>query len=334
MEGESVDKNEVESSVETTSIPLSVLSSIPASSSANSSTAFTMTSNFDSPWSKSLSVNPIEGFSSEVGPTVDIPDSALDIFHLFYTPQFFKHLEVETNRYAKEVMDSEMYESWKPVDVADLKAFFGINILMGLNKLPSIDDYWKQSPVYHYSPIADRISRNRYREISRYLHFVDNSTLASRGSPEYDRLGKIRPLLEQIQSRCATLYNPSKELAIDEAMIKFQGRSSLKQYMPQKPIKRGIKVWVLADSRNGYFSRLEIYTGKKESTEHGLGSRVVKDLSSDLHGKWHHLYFDNFFTSKKLLCDLELSDTYGCGTVRKNRKGFPEELKNPKLKER
>ena len=53
----------------------------------------------------------------------------------------------------------------------------------------------------------------------------------------------------------------------------------------------------------------------------------MKDLSSDLHGKWHHLYFDNFFTSKKLMCDLESSGTYGCGTVRKNWKGFPEELK-------
>ena len=155
-------------------------------------------------------------------------------------------------------MDSEMYESWKTIDVADLKAFFGFNILMGLNKLPSNDDYWKPSPVYHSSPIADRISRNRYREISRYLHLA---TLVSRGSPEYDRLGKIRPLLEHIKSRCATLYNPSKELAIHEAMIKFQGWSSLKQYMPQKPIKRWIKVWVLADSRKGYFSRLEIYTG-------------------------------------------------------------------------
>ena len=46
-------------------------------------------------------------------------------------------------------------------------------------------------------------------------------------------------------------------------MIKFQGRSSLKQYMPKKPIKRGIKVWVLGDSSNGYFSQLEVYTGKK-----------------------------------------------------------------------
>ena len=233
-----------------------------------------------------------------------------------------------------EVMDGEKYESWKPIDVADLKAFLGFNIFMGLNQLPSIDDYWKRSPVYHYAPIAERISRSRYKEISRYLHFVDNSTLASPGSQEYDRLGKVRPLVEHIMSRCASLYNPSKELAVDEAMIKFQGRSSLKQYMPQKPIKRGIKVWVLADSKNGYFSRFEIYTGKKDHAERGLGARVVKDLSFDFQGKWHHLLFDNFFTSKKLLCDLESVGTYGCGTARRDRLGFPEQLKNPKLKKR
>ncbi len=156
-------------------------------------------------------------------------------------------------------MTSEEYDEWKPIDVANLKAFLGFQILMGLNKLPSVDDYWKQSQVYHYSPIADKISRRRYREISRYLHYSDNSKLALRGSAGYDRLGKIRPLLEQIQSRCGTLYKPSKHLAIDEAMIKFQGRSSLKQYMPKKPIKRGIKVWVLADSTNGYFCRLQVY---------------------------------------------------------------------------
>ena len=265
---------------------------------------------------------------------MDVPDLALDIFYLFYTPQFFKHIEVESNRYAKEVMDPEKYVSWKPIDEADLKAFFGFNILMGLNQLPSIEDYWKQYPVYLYSPIADKISRRRYREISRYLHFVDNSTLASPGSPEYDRLGKVRPLLDHMQSRCAALYNPSKQLAIDEAMIKFQGRSSLKQYMPQKPIKRGIKVWVLADSTNGFFSRLEVYTGKKEHAERGLGARVVKDLSCDFEGKWHRLYFDNFFTSKRLLCDLESVGTYGCGTARRDRQGFPVDLKNPKLKER
>ena len=47
-----------------------------------------------------------------------------------------------------------------------------------------------------------------------------------------------------------------------------------------KPTKRGIKVWVAADNSNGYFSHFEIYTGKKgNSTEHGLGARVVKIFS-------------------------------------------------------
>ncbi len=45
---------------------------------------------------------------------------------------------------------------------------------------------------------------------------------------------------------------------------------------------RGIKVWVLADSDNGYFCRLQVYTGKKGiTTENNLGSRVVKDLTFD-----------------------------------------------------
>ena len=87
--------------------------------------------------------------------------------------------------------------------------------------------------------------------------------LMQRGDPAHDRLGKVRPLIDHLSSKFETLYEPSKNVAVDEAMIKFQGRSSLKQCMPQKPIKRGIKVWVLGDSSNGYFSRLDIYTGRK-----------------------------------------------------------------------
>ena len=72
-----------------------------------------------------------------------------------------------------------------------------------------------------------------------------------------------------------------------------------------KPIKRGIKVWVLADSVNGYFIRLEVYTGKLgDRVETGLGSRVVRSLTADFKGKHHMVFFDNFFTSYNLLEDL------------------------------
>ena len=105
--------------------------------------------------------------------------------------------------------------------------------------------------------------------------------------------------------------------------------------MPLKPTKRGIKVWVAADSTNGYFSRFEVYTGKKNNTtEHGPGARVVKTLTSDLKGKYHHIYFDNYFTTLKLLEDLEKDNTYACGTARKDRNGFPPQLKKPNLKSR
>ncbi|CAI6357497.1 unnamed protein product [Macrosiphum euphorbiae] len=61
-------------------------------------------------------------------------------------------------------------------------------------------------------------------------------------------------------------------------MIKFKGRSTLKQYMKDKPVKRGYKGWMLCDS-SGYNLKFEVNTGKKKGTvEAGLGGRVVLDL--------------------------------------------------------
>ena len=91
---------------------------------------------------------------------------------------------------------------------------------------------------------------------------MDNITLQPCGSPG---LGNIRPIIDHLSAKLAEAYNPHKEVAIDEAMIKFQRRSSLKQYMPIKPVKRGIKVWVLGDSEMGYFSKFDIYCGKGTS---------------------------------------------------------------------
>jgi hypothetical protein len=219
--------------------------------------------------------------------------------------------------------------------VDDLDAFLGCSILMAINTRPALDLYWSTDPAYRYDYVADRITRDRYREISRYLHYADNTGLAPRGTPEFDRLGKVRPLLNYVQDRFSAVYTPGEHIVVDEAMIKFQGRSSLKQYMPKKPIKRGIKVWVLGDSGNGYFSRLEVYTGKKQdSTEHNLGARVVKDLTKDFQHKYHTVYFDNFFTSWALIHDLEDDGIYSVGTARKDRKEFLQQLKKVKLRAR
>ena len=77
-----------------------------------------------------------------------------------------------------------------------------------------------------------------------------------------------------------------------------------------------------------------MYTGKEGSGEKQLGQRVVKDLTRLLKGKNHHVFFDNFFTSEKLLQDLLEDDIFACGTAHKDRKGFPSALKKAKLKNR
>ena len=139
---------------------------------------------------------------------------------------------------------------------------------------------------------------SRFLELSTYLHFATN--IAARGQPEYDRLAKVRPVITALQKSFLEANNPYRENAIDEDMIKFKGRSSLKQYLPMKPIKRGFKVWVRADSHNGYMCNFDIYIGKEKSTEVNLGAKVVKKLSRTLVGKRYHLYFDNFFSSVSL----------------------------------
>ena len=35
----------------------------------------------------------------------------------------------------------------------------------------------------------------------------------------------------------------------------------MKQYLPLKPLKRGFKVWAMADSLNGYLYDFKVYTG-------------------------------------------------------------------------
>ena len=93
-------------------------------------------------------------------------------------------------------------------------------------------------------------------------------------------------------------------------------------------------MWALGDSHNGFFQQFQVYTGKVGRGEKQLGQRVVKELTQHLKEKYHHVYFDNFFTSEALLEDLLRVGIYSCGTARKDRKGFPEFLKTVRLSNR
>ena len=60
-----------------------------------------------------------------------------------------------------------------------------------------------------------------------------------------------------------------------------------------------------ADANSGYVSAFEVYTGKKRNTsETGLGAKVVKRLSEQQYSSHCHVYFDNLFSNVDLVLDL------------------------------
>ena len=63
-------------------------------------------------------------------------------------------------------------------------------------------------------------------------------------------------------------------------------------------------MWVRADV-NGYICDFAVYTGKEGEVERDLGGKAVKKLVEPLAGGHYHIYFDNYFSSVKLLEDLQ-----------------------------
>ena len=258
------------------------------------------------------------------GPTVPLPHDPLGIFSLYFDDNLVGMIVEETNRYAEQCLQ-ETNKQWS-TNAEEIRAYIGFMILMGINRLPEIRDYWSTDQSLRYAPIADRISRDRFEEITRYLHFADNDKLPAHGEDGFSRLQKVDPIISALKQRFKAMYYPHSQLSVDEAMIPFKGRSSMKQYLPMKPVKRGFKVWAMADALNGYLYDFNVYTGATGERETALGEKVVLTLSEPLKGKHHQLFFDNYFTSITLLDKLLAQGTYGCGTIRTNRKNFLSEI--------
>ena len=167
---------------------------------------------------------------------------------------------------------------------------------MGIMQCPAQDMYCLKDRLFHPSSIEEQFSRKRFEELQRFFHVADTSSNPPSGNPRHDKLAHIRPLINNLSVNFHDAYHPHWEVSIDEAMVAFSGRLGFKQYVPLKPTKRGIKVWVRADPHNGFLNDFQIYTGRvANAPEQHLGSRVVRDLMTPLYGLGHHVYCDSFF---------------------------------------
>ena len=179
------------------------------------------------------------------------------------------------------------------------------------------------------------MSRNRFEKLSQYFHVNNNANQVPREDPAYDTLFKVRPVINRRVQCCQMELMSERDLTVDEAMVKHNGQLSMKQFMPMKPVKRGIKVWECAEVSSGFVCDFQVCTGKRQDgvTEKNLGYLVVHGLTQNFTSKNHHIFCDNFFTSVSLAEDLLNDNIYLCGTTCAICKDFPKELaNNPQVK--
>ena len=248
-----------------------------------------------------------------------------DYFLTFFDSDIIENIVYQSNLYVTQKMKTNM----KPITDQEFYSFAGINIIMGYHELPSWTDYWKHDPDLSVPFIANALPRNRFAQILSALHVNDNTAQPKNNT---DKMYKLRPLLDSLNTNFMKLYNVSKRVSVDESMILFKGRSSIKQYNPMKPIKRGFKLWSLADM-DGYLYKFNVYQGKNETETDprmpnyfGLGDKVVYELTKSLYGGWHEVYFDNYFTSVPLAEFLLAHKVLCCGTIRKTKKYLPKDM--------
>ncbi|GBP91012.1 PiggyBac transposable element-derived protein 4 [Eumeta japonica] len=187
----------------------------------------------------------------------------VEMFDNFFPVYIVNNIVEQTNLYAHQ----NNCKNWTDVTSSEIRAYLGVLIMMGLNPLPDVELYWSSDPFYNNSEMTKAFPIVRFKKISENLHLNDNEKVPTRESQNFDKLYKVRPLIDSLNIIFQKETANSSIQSIDECMVKFKGRSSLKQYMPKKPIKRGFKVWARCDAKSGYLYQFEIYTGKGDSME-------------------------------------------------------------------
>lgn len=242
----------------------------------------------------------------------------LEAFSLFFDKEVFEMLTHYTNIYAS------LKNKTGDISESEMKCFIGVLLVSGYTIHPRRYMYWENSGDTNNSVVCDAISRNRFTFIMENLHCCDNRNLTVN-----DKFTKIRPLFNALNKKFLE-FAPLEEVhSIDESMIPYFGRHGSKQFIKGKPIRWGYKFWT-GTTKYGYIEWFEPYQGSTTNVSEkfksfGLGPSVILEFAHRLQEKHadanFHLYFDNFFTTLKLLEELRLLGFKATGTIRENRLG-------------
>jgi len=253
--------------------------------------------------------------------------SPLEYFSEYFNNDIFEKMAFFTNLYAV----SKQISRFKPTNINEMKIFIGIHIIMGSLKYPRVRLYWEDN--FQINIIARNMTRDRFFALRTNFHIIDNNSISKENK---DKFIKVRPLFDAVLKKCNSLPL-EQDLCVDEQMVPFKGQLSIKQYMKGKPIKWGVKIFLLCGGKSGMAYNFMLFQGYSELDSNlvksvGSGGSVVLHLTQNVPPNRHFLYFDNYFSSFGLFERLQQLNIYAVGTIRSNWFAQPPFLSDKQMR--
>jgi hypothetical protein len=215
----------------------------------------------------------------------EIP-SYVQFFKKIWTFNMLRDICVETNRYAGSLDENGVPRGrigWYLVIVKELKVFMATNLYVGMKKLPNVKAYWTNSKeIFYCHVITGLFTRESFMALTQCLYITNPSTyIEDNTSPHFDKMHQTRWLINAIRSACKRKWNLGQYVTVAKSMVKYKGTyCPVRQYMPKKQIKWGLKVWCLADSKSRFIVDFDVYCGKSQVTlERGVSVREEQTLA-------------------------------------------------------
>ena len=157
----------------------------------------------------------------------------------------------------------------------------------------------------------------------------------------FDKFTHIRAIFDKLITNCQNLYTAGPVLTVDEMLASFYGRVPFKMYIPSKPAKYGIKIFMINDASSQYCINAIPYLGKGSTPPLADGvnqgeyftMKLIRDCNLLADGRV--IVMDNWFTSTHLVQTLKSYNMHVVGTIRMNKAQVPsktliKDLKLPK----
>ena len=248
------------------------------------------------------------------------PQNKVKCFDSYFSPAMLRHILRYTNQPAAAHYVRKKVQ-WDPIHMVELKAFFGILYLLGVNK----SNHENSRNLWSDGPIARPVFKatmpvNRFEIIHCHLRFESMDTPCIIHEKSSRQVCTFREVWNFFESKSRENYKLSAGVCIDEQLIPFRDRCPFRQYLPSKPDKHGMKLFLLVDCNTGYVNTGQPFVGKAgNEITRGLATKVVKSLAKTLYHAGRNITADNYFTDFALASELLLKKTTYIGTLRKNK---------------